>query len=81
MIFFLNHFTLNSAIKIKYLDDASVAVSVNLKENLQTDVTQRPKPLNYHERTMQYLPQDKNMLQTYFSDAELFAVENNISDE
>jgi hypothetical protein len=36
-----------SAKKVKFVDDGSVAVSVNLKLSLVTDNTQRPKPLTF----------------------------------
>ena len=37
--------------KIKYIDDGTVTVSVDLKACLVPDPVDRPRPLNYHERT------------------------------
>ena len=62
--------------KVKYVDDGSVAVSINLKTCLVPDPVVRPKPLNYHERTCQTLPVENNLLQYYLDDTEKFAVEN-----
>ena len=62
--------------KVKYVDDGSVAVSINLKTCLLPDPVVRPRPLNYHERTCQTLPVENNLLQYYLDDTEKFAVEN-----
>ena len=62
--------------KVKYVDDGSVAVSVNLKSSLIPDPVVRPKPLNYHERTCQVLPGQNNLLQFYLEDTEKFTIEN-----
>ena len=42
--------------KVKFVDDGSVAVSVDLKACLVPDPVQRPRPLNYHECTGHKLP-------------------------
>ena len=34
-----------------FIDDLSEAEAINLKKQLMDDPTQRPYPLNYHERT------------------------------
>ena len=41
--------------KVRFIDDGTVAVSVDLKACLAPDPVRRPKPLNYHERTIYYL--------------------------
>ena len=41
---------------VEFVDDGSVAVSINLKTCLTPDTTERPKPLNFHERTCSVLP-------------------------
>ena len=64
------------SIQVKYIDDGSVAVRVNLKECLALDPVTRPKPLSYHERSGHILPSHNNLLQMYIQDAELFASEN-----
>ena len=62
--------------KVKYVDDGTVAVSVNLKACLVPDPVQRAQPLTYHERTQQILPPENNLLQYYLEDTESFAIEN-----
>ena len=54
----------------KYMDDASTAVIVRLKNDLISDPVLREKPLNYSERTQQILPKDKKMLQHFPEDIE-----------
>ena len=48
---------------VKFVDDGSVAVSVDLKTNLIKDPVERPRPLNFHERTSQVLPAKDILLQ------------------
>ena len=62
--------------KVKFVDDRSVAVGVNLKSSLIPDPVVRPKPLNYHERTCQVFPSQNNLLQFYLDDTEKFTMEN-----
>ena len=62
--------------KVKFIDDGSVAVSINLKSSLVLDTAVRPKPLNYGERTCQIIPGEDNLLQLYINDAENFMIEN-----
>ena len=61
---------------VKFVDDGSIAVSINLKSSLVPDTTDRPKPLNYTERTCQILPSENNLLQLYLNDAEDFMTRN-----
>ena len=49
----------SKSVKVKFVDDGSVAVSVNLKSCLIPDEQDRPRPLNYNERTRHVLPEDK----------------------
>ena len=59
---------------MKYIDDLSLAVSVNLKDNLvQNSDTNIPRPLSYHERTGEILPQDRNILQQEFDRLQLLS--------
>ena len=58
---------------VKFVDDGTVAVSIDLKSCLAPDPTMRPKPLNFHERTEQVLPSKNNLLQYYMDDTENFA--------
>ena len=68
---------LNSkAEKVKFVDDGTVAVSIDLKACLVPDPVQRARPLNFHERTGHILPEENNLLQHFISDTEQFVSEN-----
>ena len=41
---------------VKFIDDGTVAVSINLKSSLVQDTRRKIQPLNYNERTSQVLP-------------------------
>ena len=56
--------------KVKFVEDHSVAVSLNLKSCLVPDPIQRQKPLTFHERNELILPKENNLLQFYISDTE-----------
>ena len=62
--------------KVKFVDDGSVAVSVDLKASLLPDPVVRPRPLNFHERTGHILPDENNLLHYYIRDTEQFVQEN-----
>ena len=62
--------------KVKFVDDGTVAVSVDLKTCLVADPENRARPLNYHERTGHILPPENNLLQYYISDTEQFVADN-----
>ena len=62
--------------KVKFVDDGTVAVSVNLKSSLIPDPVERARPLNYHEWTGHVLPEQQNLLQYYIRDAEKFTEDN-----
>ena len=64
--------------KVKFVDDGTVAVSVDLKACLVPDPVQRVRPLNFHERTGHILPDQNNLLQFYIKDTEQFVAENNM---
>ena len=49
--------------KVKFVDDGTVAVSINLKKCLKQDPVSRPRPFNFRERTQQILPAKNNLLQ------------------
>ena len=61
---------------VKFVDDGTVAVSIDLKTCLVTDPVNRPHPRNYHERTGHILPAENNLLQYYIEDTEQFVKEN-----
>ena len=66
----------SKSVTVKYVDDGSVAVSIDLKCSLKQDL-QRERPLNFHERTHHYLPPSENLLQYHMQDAESFAKTKN----
>ena len=61
---------------VKFVDDGTVAVSVDLKACLIPDPVSRPRPLKFHERTQHILPPENNLLQWFIRDAERFTQEN-----
>ena len=66
----------SKAEKVKFVDDGTVAVTVNLKTSLVPDPVDRPRPYNYHERTGHVLPEENNLLQLYVKDTENFVRDN-----
>ena len=62
--------------KVKYVDDGTVAVSVDLKASLIPDPNDRARSVNFHERTGNVLPVENNLLQYYVTDTEQFVAEN-----
>ena len=63
---------------VKYVDDGTVAVSINLKRCLINNISNQTRPFNYRERTEHSLPANNNLLQFYVSDAEDFSKKNNM---
>ena len=66
----------SKAEKVKFVDDGTVAVSIDLKQCLVPDPVNRPRPVNYHERTGHVLPPENNLLQFYMEDTENFVEDN-----
>ena len=62
--------------KVKFDDDGTVAVSVDLEQCLVPDPVNRQRLLNYFERTGHVLPPEHNLLQFYLDDTEKFTSEN-----
>ena len=60
----------------KFVDDGTIAVSVNLKPCLIPAPNNQPRPMNYHERTSQVLPSENNLLQYFLEDTEKFTTDN-----
>ena len=58
--------------KVKFIDDGSVAVSIDLKSSLNPAPADKPRPLNYRERTCAVLPPENNLLQFYLTDTKKF---------
>ena len=48
------------SVKVKFVDDGTVAVSVDPKTCIVPDPVKRDKPLHFHERTGHILPQKNN---------------------
>ena len=64
---------------MKFVDDGTVAVSVDLKACLVPDPVDRARPHNYHERTGHILPDENNLLQHYIWDTEQFVSGNKMT--
>ena len=64
--------------KVKFVDDGTVAVSVDLRQCLVADPVDRVRPLQYHERTRHIFPPENNLLQYYIRDTEHFTKSNNM---
>ena len=61
----------------KYIDDFTVAVSINLKNCLEKDLNcTEPRPLNYHSRTEHILPRHNNKMQDELDSLKRYADEN-----
>ena len=58
---------MSEAIKVKYMDDATVATTINLRTGLILDQNERSRPLQFSERIGHMLP-SKNLLQLYLND-------------
>ena len=63
-------------LSVKFVDDHSCAVKIDLKKALIKDPLIRQKPLNFHERTGHILPNNYNMLQITLDDLRQFTVDN-----
>ena len=64
-------------ISLKYFDDATSAVGIDLKEELSLDPVDRPRPLTSNERSGLILPIQHNKLQDDLDGFRQFAQENN----
>ena len=68
--------TLSHSLSVKYVDDHSCAVKINLKNCLDQDPCNRPRPLKYHERTQHILPRYSNFLQNMLDNLHSFTDDN-----
>ena len=66
-----NYHVQDDEARFKYVDDKALAVSFDLKELKQINIDQ-PRPLNYRDRTLHYLPEESNILQKRMIDVEKF---------
>ena len=64
------------SVSVKYVDDHSCAVKIDLKSTLIREPMVRPKPLNYHERTSYVLPASRNRLQDTLNELQNFTKSN-----
>ena len=55
--------THKESIHVKFVDDCSVAASINLKTSLIDDNDDLPRPITYHQRTGHKLADEHNVLQ------------------
>ena len=67
--------TKSGSIALKYIDDGTVAVSVDLKSCL-IPAPELPQPLTFSQRTGHFLPPQNNLLQYYLQDTEVFTDHN-----
>ena len=58
-----NQMSGNQICQVKYIDDCSQVASVNLRVSLIPDPMDRPRPLNFHERTGMVLSPGEDVLQ------------------
>ena len=66
----------SKAKSVKYVDDGTVAVSINLKKTLNIEPSDQPRPLTFRERTGHSLSHENNLLQFYLADLEDFSNKN-----
>ena len=64
----------SKAVKVKFVDDGTVAVGLNLKDCLEIEQIDRQKPLNYRERTNHVVPAQNNFLQAFLKDTQRYAM-------
>ena len=67
----------NTAIQLKYIDDASKAASINLKKSLIPDTKVRPQPLNFHEASGKIIDPQENVLQHELDRFKIETTQNN----
>ena len=61
----------------KYVDDLTVAESIDLKEKLETDIENTlEKPVPFHSRTNQILKEDQSQIQSQINELNSYAIEN-----
>ena len=68
----------NKGIQLKYIDDSTQAASLNLLMSLEADLSDRPRPLRYHERTQMKIKEDENVLQQELLKFQDFTVKNKL---
>jgi hypothetical protein len=67
----------SSSCTVKYIDDASQACSIDLRKSLiKIDISNRPRPLEFHEHTGYILNPRKNQLQEDLDELKSFTDQN-----
>ena len=66
----------NRIFQAKFIDDCTQAASINMKASLIPDPEDRPRPLNFHERTQMVLSKEENILQQEMTRFYVEAAEN-----
>ena len=66
----------NTALKVKYIDDATQAASVNLKKSLMIDPQERPRPLSFSERSRMIIKPEEDVLQQEVDSFCQFTIDN-----
>ena len=61
------------SLNLKYIDDLSMLIFLNLKSVLIDDPVDRPRPLTFNERTSHILPTDDNLMQDQLESLHRFA--------
>ena len=69
----------NSGFQVKYIDDCTQAASINLRVSLIPDTQERPRPLNFHERTQMVLNPEEDILQQEMRRFNKEALENRLA--
>ena len=62
--------------KVKYIDDATQAASVNLKKSLMIDPQERPRPLSFSERSRMIIKPEEDVLQQEVDSFCQFTIDN-----
>ena len=68
----------NKGMQLKFVDDSTQAASVNLKKSLEPDLTVRPRPLKYNERTQMKIKDEENVLQLELEKFQNFCTQNKL---
>merc|ERR1712081_114943 len=68
----------NIQASVKFMDDATSACSINLRETLIPDPVDRQSPLTYHEKDRLILPLNQNPLKPILEDIEDFTIHQNL---
>ena len=61
------------SLNLKYIDDLSLLIALNLKKVLVHDKIEREKPLGFNERNQLILPSASNPLQHQLEELKVFA--------